>query len=98
MISTTPASITLLTDAEGRFSIPKVKEGDIEVNLKRKDYIANSLKVVYENEVTNMNFLIFKDYNETGNILSIYDPYRTVQWIQHLAITLKWNVEGKRPV
>ena len=45
MISTTPASITLLTDAEGRFSIPKVKEGDIEVNLKRKDYIANSLKV-----------------------------------------------------
>lgn len=97
MISTTPASITLLTDAEGRFSIPKVKEGDIEVNLKRKDYIANSLKVaVYENEVTTMNFLIFKDYNETGNI-SIYDPVPGNGAVdQHLAITLKWNVEGKK--
>jgi len=97
MISTTPASVTLLTDAEGRFAIQKVKEGDIEVTLKRKDYLSNSLKVaVYENEVTNMNFLIFKDYNETGNI-SIFDPVPGNGAVdQHLSITLKWNVEGKK--
>ena len=37
MISTTPASVALLTDAEGKFTITKVKEGDIEVNLEKKD-------------------------------------------------------------
>jgi len=98
MISTTPASVTLLTDAEGKFSIPKVKEGDIDVNLERKDYLSNSLKVaVFEGEVTNMDFLIFKDYNETGNIV-IYDPVPGNGAVdQKLALTLKWNIEGKKP-
>lgn len=97
MISTTPASVTLLTDAEGKFSIPKVKEGDIDVNLEKKDYLSNSLKVaVFEGEVTNMDFLIFKDYNETGNIV-IYDPVPGNGAVdQKLAITLKWNIEGKK--
>jgi hypothetical protein len=98
MISTTPASVTLLTDAEGKFSIPKVKEGDIDVNLEKKDYLSNSLKVaVFEGEVTNMDFLIFKDYNETGNIV-IYDPVPGNGAVdQKLALTLKWNIEGKKP-
>lgn len=98
MISTTPASVTLLTDAEGKFSIPKVKEGDIDVNLEKMDYLSNSLKVaVFEGEVTNMDFLIFKDYNETGNIV-IYDPVPGNGAVdQKLAITLKWNIEGKKP-
>ncbi|MDD4405617.1 MAG: carboxypeptidase-like regulatory domain-containing protein [Parabacteroides sp.] len=97
MISTTPASVTLLTDAEGKFSIPKVKEGDIDVNLEKMDYLSNSLKVaVFEGEVTNMDFLIFKDYNETGNIV-IYDPVPGNGAVdQKLAITLKWNIEGKK--
>ena len=97
MISTTPASVTVLTDAEGKFSIPKVKEGDIDVNLEKMDYLSNSLKVaVFEGEVTNMDFLIFKDYNETGNIV-IYDPVPGNGAVdQKLAITLKWNIEGKK--
>ena len=97
MISTTPASVTLLTDTEGKFSIPKVKEGDIDVNLEKMDYLSNSLKVaVFEGEVTNMDFLIFKDYNETGNIV-IYDPVPGNGAVdQKLAITLKWNIEGKK--
>ena len=97
MISTTPASVTLLTDAEGKFSIPKVKEGDIDVNLEKMDYLSNSLKVaVFEGEVTNMDFLIFKDYNETGNIV-IYDPVPGNGAVdQKLALTLKWNIEGKK--
>ena len=97
MISTTPASVTLLTDAEGKFSIPKVKEGDIDVNLEKMDYLSNSLKVaVFEGEVTNMDFLIFKDYNETGNIV-IFDPVPGNGAVdQKLAITLKWNIEGKK--
>ncbi|MBN2661634.1 MAG: carboxypeptidase regulatory-like domain-containing protein [Tannerellaceae bacterium] len=97
MISTTPASVTLLTDTEGKFSIPKVKEGDIDVNLEKKDYLSSSLKVaVFEGEVTNMDFLIFKDYNETGNIV-IYDPVPGNGAVdQKLALTLKWNIEGKK--
>ena len=97
MISTTPASVTLLTDTEGKFSIPKVKEGDIDVNLEKMDYLSNSLKVaVFEGEVTSMDFLIFKDYNETGNIV-IFDPVPGNGAVdQKLAITLKWNIEGKK--
>jgi hypothetical protein len=36
MITTTPASLALLSDADGKFTIPKIKEGDITVNMTRK--------------------------------------------------------------
>ncbi len=97
MITTTPASISLLSDAEGKFSIPKIKEGDVAVNIKKKDYLSNSLTVaVFDEETTQLDFLIFKDYNDIGKI-SIYDPVPGNGAVdQSLAITLKWKVEGKK--
>ncbi len=97
MITTTPASISLLSDAEGKFTIQKVKEGEVAVTVKKKDYLSNSLTVaVYDKETTQLDFLIYKDDNNVGNI-SIYDPVPGNGAVdQALAITLKWKIEGKK--
>ena len=97
MITTTPASISLLSDAEGKFTIQKVKEGEVAVNIKKKDYLSNSLTVaVYDDEATQLDFLIYKDDNDIGNV-SVYDPVPGNGGVdQALSITLKWKVEGKK--
>jgi len=97
LITTTPASVAVLTDANGKFTIPKVKEGDVAVNIKRKDYLSNSLTVaIFKNENTLMDFLIFKDNTNIGNI-SIYDPVPGNGAVdQPLAMTLKWKTEGNK--
>jgi len=97
LISTTPASISVLSDVNGKFSIPKIKEGDVAVNIKRKDYLSNSLTVaIYKNESTLMDFLIFKDNSNIGTV-NIYDPVPGNGAVdQALAMTLKWKVEGNK--
>ena len=97
LITTTPASIAVLTDANGKFSIPKVKEGDVAVNIKRKDYLSNSLTVaIFNSENTLMDFLIFKDNTNIGTI-SIYDPVPGNGAVdQLLAMTLIWKTEGNK--
>ena len=95
LVTTTPASEVVLSDENGKFTILKVLEGDVAVNIKRKDYLSNSLSVaIYDNQNTQMNFLIFKDDTNTGNI-SIYDPVPGNGAVdQNLAITFNWKVEG----
>ena len=97
LITTTPASIAVLTDSNGKFTIPKVKEGDVAVNIKRKDYLSNSLTVaIFNNESTLMDFLIFKDNTNIGTI-SIYDPVPGNGAVdQLLAMTLIWKTEGNK--
>lgn len=97
LVTTTPASISLLTDAEGKFSIPKLKEGEVAVNLKKKDYLSNTLSVaIYNAEETKLDFLIFKDENNIGNI-NIYDPVPGNGALdQSLGFSLKWKVDGKK--
>lgn len=97
LITTTPASISLLTDEEGRFIIPKIKEGEVAVNIKKKDYLNNYLSVaVYKSEETSLDFLIFKDDKNIGNI-NIYDPVPGNGALdQSTSFTLKWKVEGQR--
>lgn len=97
LITTTPASITLLTDNEGRFNISKIKEGEVAVNIRKKDYLGNTLSVaIYGDEETKMDFLLFKDENDIGNI-TIYDPVPGNGALdQSTGFTLKWNVEGKK--
>ena len=97
LVTTTPASISILTDAEGNFTIPKLKEGDVAVNVKKKDYLSNSLSVaIYADEATKLDFLIFKDDNNIGNIL-IYDPVPGNGALdQATGLTLKWKVDGKK--
>lgn len=97
LVTTTPPSISLLTDAEGKFTISKLKEGEVAVNVKKKDYLSNSLSVaIYDAEITPLDLLIFKDENNIGNI-SIFDPVPGNGALdQPLGFTLKWKVEGKK--
>jgi len=97
LITTTPASVTTLSDVNGKFSVLKIKEGDVIVNIKKKDYLSNSLTVaIYEDNSTQMNFLIYKDDKNIGNV-SIYDPVPGNGAVdQTLALTLKWKVEGAK--
>jgi len=97
LITTTPASIAVLTDANGKFTIPKVKEGDVAVNIKKKDYLSNSLTVaIFKSENTLMDFLIFKDNTNIGTV-TIYDPVPGNGAVdQLLAMTLKWKTEGNK--
>jgi len=95
LITTTPASIAVLSDVNGKFSIPKIKEGEVSVSVKKKDYLINSLTVaIFEKENTPMNLLIFKDNKSIGNIV-IYDPVPGNGAVdQNNSITFKWKVEG----
>jgi len=95
MVTTTPASIAVLSDSNGKFSIQKVLEGDVAVNVKKKDYLSNSLSVaIYVNTSTQMNFLLFKDEANIGSI-TLYDPVPGNGSVdQNLSITFNWNVEG----
>lgn len=97
LITTTPASISLLTDAAGKFSIPKIAEGEVAVNIKKKDYLGNAISVaIYGQEETTMEFLIFKDENNIGNI-TIYDPVPGNGALEQLTgFVLKWNVDGQK--
>jgi len=97
LVTTTPASISLLTDAEGKFTIAKLKEGEVAVNVKKKDYLSNSLSVaIYSDESTPLDLLIFKDENNIGNI-SVYDPVPGNGALdQPLGFLLKWKVDGKK--
>ena len=96
-ITTTPSSISLLTDADGKFTIPKITEGEVAVAVKKKDYLSNTIKVaVYGGEVTSLDFLIYKDKNDIGNI-TVYDPVPGNGALDQLTgFTLKWNVNGKK--
>jgi len=97
LISSSPASISILTDAQGKFSIPKIIEGEVAVSVKKKDYLSNTISVaVYGDEESNLDFLIFKDENNIGNI-TIYDPVPGNGALDQLiGFTLKWNVDGKK--
>lgn len=97
LITTTPASISLLTDAEGKFSIPKISEGEVAVNVKKKDYLSNTLSVaVHGAEETSLQFLIYKDENDIGDI-TLYDPVPGNGALDQLmGFTMKWNVNGKK--
>ena len=97
LITTTPASVSLLTNVEGKFTIPKIIEGDVAVNVKKKDYLSNTISVaIYGDEKTSLDFLIYKDENDIGNI-TLYDPVPGNGALDQLAgFTLKWNVNGKK--
>ncbi len=96
-ITTTPPSISLLSDSAGKFSIPKIQVGDVAVNVTKKDYLNNSLSVaIYSGEPTQLNFLIFKDDNNIGNV-TLYDPVPGNGAIDQLTgFLLQWKVDSKK--
>jgi len=97
LITTSPASVSILTDAQGKFTINKLVEGEVAVTIKKSEYVSNSLTVaIYKNENTSMDFLMFKDNTNLGNI-NLYDPVPGNGAVdQNLTLTFEWKVEGYR--
>jgi len=93
-IVTNPASSATLTSSEGSFEFNKIKEGELAVTARKKDYLSNTVSVaVYENETTTLNFYLLKDENDVGWV-EIYDPVPGNGAVeQDVSFTFTWNVD-----
>jgi len=94
LISTSPASSTILTDNEGRFELKKVQKGEVAVTARKNDYLSSSVSVaVYEKETTDLTFFLLKDDKDVGWI-TIYDPVPGNGAVnQQISLTFKWDVD-----
>lgn len=93
-ISTTPASSTMLTDENGKFVFNKVKEGEVAITARKKDFLGNSVSVaVYEYEDTELTFYLLKDEKNVGWV-TIYDPVPGNGAVdQKTTLNLQWKVD-----
>jgi hypothetical protein len=94
LIATSPASSTVLTDAEGKFEFPKVAEGEVAVTARKKDFLSGSVSVsVYESENTDLTFFLLKDEKDVGWV-TIYDPVPGNGAVaQSTSFTFQWHVD-----
>jgi hypothetical protein len=98
LVSTSPASSTALTDAEGRFEFSKIIEGEVAITARKKDFLSTSVSVsVYENETTLLTFFLLKDERDVGWV-TIYDPVPGNGAIdQNKSFTFQWKVDQENP-
>lgn len=97
LITTSPASSTVLTDSEGRFKFKKVKEGDVTVAARKKDFLSSTVSVaVYEYETDTLTFFMMKDEKNVGWV-TIYDPVPGNGAVdQNTSFTFQWKVEREK--
>lgn len=97
-IVTNPASSAIITAGEGDFELSKVKEGELAVTARKKDYLSSTVSVaVYENETTNLKFFLLKDEKNVGWV-EIYDPVPGNGAVdQNLSFTFVWKVDQEYP-
>lgn len=93
-VATNPASSATITNDGGTFQFAKVKEGDIAITARKKDYLSNSVSVaVYNEELTNLTFFLLKDERDVGWV-EIYDPVPGNGAVdQNSSFTFQWNVD-----
>lgn len=94
LISSSPASTTTLTDANGVFEFEKVHEGEITISARKKDYLSGSVNAaVYDDESTTLTFFLLKDEKDVGWI-TIYDPVPGNGAVdQHTSFAFQWKVD-----
>lgn len=94
MITTAPASSALLSDSDGMFTFERVKEGDVILTARKKDFLSGSVNLaVFEGENTTLTFFLLEDENDVGNI-TFFDPVPGNGAVdQQLNFTLQWNTE-----
>lgn len=93
-VSTNPASSSAITSAEGTFEFTKVKEGELAITARKKDYLSNTVSVaIYDGELTNLTFFLLKDEKDVGWV-TIYDPVPgNGATEQNTSFTFQWNVD-----
>lgn len=94
LITTSPASSTVLTDEDGKFEFKKVKEGEVAITARKKDFLSNSVSVaVYEFETTALTFYLLKDEKDVGWV-TIYDPVPGNGAVdQQTSFSFQWKVD-----
>ncbi|GAB2631171.1 carboxypeptidase regulatory-like domain-containing protein [Belliella aquatica] len=94
LITTSPASTTVLTDSAGNFSFDKIREGDINLSARKKEFLTQTVNVaVFPDENTFSTFFLLKDERNIGNVL-IFDPVPGNGAVnQPFNITFRWSVE-----
>lgn len=97
-IVTNPASTASITGNDGLFELNKVKEGELAVTARKKDYLSNTVSIaVYEDQTTNLRFFLLKDENNVGWV-TIYDPVPGNGAVdQNVSITFQWSVDQEYP-
>lgn len=97
LITTSPASSTALTNSEGAFEFKKVKEGEVTVTARKKDFLSSTVSVaVYEYETETLTFYLLKDEKNVGWVI-IYDPVPGNGAInQQTSFTFKWKVDQEK--
>lgn len=93
-VSTNPASSSAITSTEGTFEFTKVKEGELAITARKKDYLSNTVSVaIYDGELTNLTFFLLKDEKDVGWV-TIYDPVPGNGAVeQNTSLTFQWNVD-----
>lgn len=94
LVSTNPASSSVITSSNGEFSFNKIQTGEVTVTSKKKNYLSNNIIVsVFEGEGTQMNVVLLKDDKDYGSV-NIYDPVPGNGAVDQLAsFTMGWSVE-----
>jgi hypothetical protein len=94
MITTNPATSSVLTDENGIFEIEKVLAGEVAVTARKKDFLSGSVSVsVYEEESTTLTMFLLKDERDVGWV-TIYDPVPGNGAVdQPTSLTFQWKVD-----
>jgi hypothetical protein len=97
LITTSPASSTALTDSKGAFKFKKVKEGEVTVTARKKDFLSSTVSVaVYEYETDTLTFFLLKDEKNVGWV-TIYDPVPGNGAVdQQTSFTFQWKVDREK--
>ena len=97
LITTSPASSTAVTDSEGKFKFKKVKEGEVTVTARKKDFLSSTVSVaVYEYETDTLTFFLMKDEKNVGWV-TIYDPVPGNGAVdQQTSFTFQWKVDREK--
>lgn len=97
LVSTNPASSSVLSTSTGEFSFNKILTGEVTVTTKKKGYLSNNVIVsVLEGESTQMNVVLLKDDKNYGST-TIYDPVPGNGAVDQLnSFTMQWTVDQSK--
>ena len=97
LVSTSPASSSIITSASGEFSFSKILTGEVTVSARKKDYLSSNVLVsVHEDEETQMSMYLLEDDNDYGSVI-VYDPVPGNGAVSQLSsVTMQWAVDQSR--
>ena len=97
LISTSPASSSVITSSDGQFSFSKVLVGEVTVTARKDDYLSQNVLVsIYEDEETTMNMILLEDEKDYGSV-TIYDPVPGNGAVDQLkSFKMEWEVNQSK--